>query len=58
MSARTAKKQFEDNFQFGHHATDPEKFNLYRGLANMADAIDRLQQEVAALRREVQALKR
>lgn len=40
MSSYNAKKQFNENLQlFGNPNTEPEKYNLYAGLANLADAI-------------------
>ncbi|WP_024461027.1 hypothetical protein [Marinimicrobium sp. LS-A18] len=58
MSFDTAKKCFGENIQlFGDPQAQPEKFNHYNGLYNMAEAMYALQDEVHRLRREVDDLK-
>src|ERR1051325_7174846 len=43
----TAKKCFAENLRlFGNAQTQPEKFNLYNGLHNLAIAIEQMQQQV------------
>lgn len=47
---RSAQKQFEENVRlFGHPQTNPEKYNLYNGLANLAKGLGNLQISVDAL---------
>ena len=59
MSFNAAKKCFSENVQlFGNAQTQPEKFNHYNGLYNMAEALQSLQDEVQRLRREVDDLRR
>jgi polyhydroxyalkanoate synthesis regulator phasin len=59
MSFDTAKKCFGENVQlFGNAQTQPEKFNHYNGLYNMAEALQALQSEVHRLRQEVDDLRR
>lgn len=37
MSSYDAKRQFDENLRlFGNSKTEPEKFNLYSGLSNLA----------------------
>jgi hypothetical protein len=59
MSARTAKNCFVENRNLfaNVHGTheQQEKWNLYNGLANLADSVDDLERQVAAI---VQALRR
>jgi hypothetical protein len=59
MSFEAAKKCFVENTSlFGNAQVEPEKFNLYNGLSNMAEALKKLEQEVHQLRREVADLSR
>jgi len=54
MSSYDAKKQFEDNLRlFGDASSQPEKFNLYAGLANLAESIMNLESEIEGLKREI-----
>ncbi len=58
---RTAQRQFEENVRLlgpNGHNTDPERFNLYMGLANIAAALNTLAAEVAELRSAVATLRR
>lgn len=51
-------KCFGENIRlFGDPQIDPEKFNLYNGLSNLAEAIERLEIEVQSLQQEVQRLR-
>jgi hypothetical protein len=55
MSFRTAAQQFDENITLlgGEETlshTDPEKYNLYAGLLNLARGLEQLQREVEALR--------
>jgi len=53
-SSQNALKCFEENIRlFGNARTEPEKFNLYNGLANLATAIKDMQAEIDSLRQEV-----
>ena len=59
MSFNTAQKCFVENINlFGNAQMEPEKFNLYNGLSNMAESLQSLEQEVHRLRREVEELSR
>jgi hypothetical protein len=60
MSATSvAIRQFEENVRlFAPSTSQPEKFNLYGGLANIARAIESLQAEVTALKQTVAQLER
>jgi len=56
-SVNNAIKCFDENRDlFGDPHTQPEKFNLYNGLASIAEALLELQTQVQALRQEVQNL--
>ncbi|OFW61995.1 MAG: hypothetical protein A2133_05105 [Actinobacteria bacterium RBG_16_64_13] len=58
-AALTALKCFRENLRdFGDARTQPENYNLYNGLANLAEAIGALQVQVLALSQEVQELRR
>ena len=55
--SQNSLKCFQENLRlFADARTEPEKFNLYNGLANMAKALGDLQSEVHQLRQEVQRL--
>jgi hypothetical protein len=59
MSFDTARRCFGENIQlFADARAQPEKFNLYNGLSQMAQALQDLEQEVQRLRREVADLQR
>lgn len=54
MSTRTAKMCFEENLQlFGDPHSQPEKFNLYNGLKNLADSLTTLDQKLNNVHSEV-----
>jgi hypothetical protein len=58
MSFQTAAVQFDENItllggQEALAANDPEKFNLYAGLLNLARGLQRLEAEVAAIRQQI-----
>lgn len=56
--ANNAFKCFHENLQlFGNAHANPEKYNLYNGLANLAEAVKELQAEVKQLRQEVHSLR-
>ena len=47
MNAHTAKKCFEENIAlFANAQTQPEKFNLYNGLYNLADEIEKINHQI------------
>lgn len=59
MSFNAAKRCFQENLAlFGNAQAQPEKFNLYNGLANLAIALSQLQTEIQRLKNEVDDLKR
>ena len=59
MSFDISNRCFTENLNlFGNAQTDPEKFNLYNGLSNMAQSLQALEQEVQRLRREIDELSR
>jgi len=54
MDFHNAEEQFNDNFrQFGNAQTEPEKFNLYAGLANLARGLRVVQSELEDIRNRV-----
>lgn len=58
MSFQTAAEQFGENItllggEVALAANDPEKFNLYAGLLNLARGLQRLEAEVAAIRQQI-----
>jgi len=58
-NASNAKKCFAENLKlFGNAQTQPEKYNLYNGLANLSDSIEEMQNEIHRLRQEVDSLRR
>ncbi len=57
-SLDTAVKCFDENrVMFGDPRVQPEKFNLYNGLASLAEAVGELQNQVQQLRQEVHQLR-
>lgn len=47
MYSYNAEKCFSENLRlFGNAKTEPEKYNLYNGLRNLASAIKQLEQKV------------
>jgi hypothetical protein len=65
MFINVAKKCFKENLElFGNSKTQPEKFNLYKGLTHLADEIgdlhkeiDKLQRELKRARQDIQSLR-
>ena len=53
MSANNAERCFIQNRDMFNVQRDPEKWNLYNGLANLAQYIAELEREVQSLRQEV-----
>jgi hypothetical protein len=50
----TAKKFFEENMHlFANAQTEPEKFNLYNGLWNLADSLQQIETEMHRLQQQV-----
>lgn len=51
MNSKTAEDCFRENFRlFGSDsARQPEKFNLYNGLANLASAISGIEQSLHSI---------
>lgn len=53
-----AFKCFQENLRlFANSQTQPEKYNLYQGLASLAEMMKKMQTELRYLRQEVQTLK-
>jgi len=51
---QTALNCFQENIHlFGNAKTEPEKFNLYNGLAQIAEAIDALAADVEAIKKTI-----
>ena len=50
INSKTAKDCFEENIGLiGGHQSNPEKFNLYNGLANLAVAISGIEETLQRL---------
>jgi hypothetical protein len=59
MKIQTATNCFNENIRlFGDARSEPEKFNLYNGLSNMAQAIAQLAREVDAIKQTVDRIRR
>jgi hypothetical protein len=57
--AHQAEKMFEENVRlFAPPQTEPEKYNLYAGLANLARQLHLIQADLSQLRTNVEQLKR
>ena len=55
MRIQSAIRCFDENIKlFGNPQVEPEKFNLYAGLAEMARAIERLDAEVYTIEQVVE----
>lgn len=55
--ADTAKRCFEENLQlFAPSRTQPEKYNLYHGLALLAETLSKLESEIRDLSRRIRNL--
>ena len=51
---RNAKEQFIENVQlFGNPHIEPEKYNLYNGLANLAKGLEKLEKKMDTLERRI-----
>ena len=58
MSADAAKGYFRGNVAlFGKAQEQPEKFNLYNGLASLADAVDDIERMVKTIQHELSSIK-
>lgn len=58
MSAQTAKKCFVENINlFANSQSQPEKFNLYNGLANLAQTLEKLERDLDDIDREIRRIK-
>ena len=58
MSADAAKRYFLENIAlFGNTQTQAENFNLYTGLAKLADAIDDIERTVNTIQRGLSSIK-
>lgn len=54
-----AEKCFKENRNlFGNPSTQPEKFNLYNGLLNLAEMVGQLKSQVSHLEHEIHNLRR
>jgi len=50
MNFDYAKRQFEENIQlFSNPQTNPENFNLYNGLRNLAIGLEELEQRISRI---------
>lgn len=59
MDFHYAKKQFKENVElFGDPQSNPEKYNLYNGLANLADGLENLEQQLAYIRAMLESLRK
>jgi hypothetical protein len=59
MSIRNAINCFEENIRlFGDAGVQPEKYNLYAGLAAVAHALEHLETEICAVKKEVGRIER
>lgn len=52
VSFNSARKQFSENARlFGDSKKQPEKFNFYNGLANLASGLSNLQSDIKEIKR-------
>jgi hypothetical protein len=57
--AKNAQRCFDENItMFGNANSQPEKYNLYNGLRNLAQAVGDMQSEIHRLKQEVDYLRR
>ena len=57
MSANSAKMQFLENLRgFGDPLTQPEKYNLYNGLVNLAAALENLELKLSGIEQQIRQL--
>lgn len=57
---RAAERQFEENVRLlgpKGNESDPEKFNLYMGLANLAGGLANLTNQVSTLQQDIRNIK-
>lgn len=55
-AASDAERQFAENFNlFGNAQVAPEKFNLYKGLANLARALGAIESRLERLEKRVES---
>jgi len=55
---QTAIRCFQENVSlFGNAQTEPEKFNLYNGLSNLAEGVGDLEDAIYRLIQEIQSLR-
>jgi uncharacterized small protein (DUF1192 family) len=58
QGTHTAIKCFDENRNlFGNPQREPEKFNLYNGLAGLAESLSQLEMQVATLTQEIASLR-
>jgi len=58
MNSKTARMHFYGNLKLiGDREAEPEKYNLYFGLAKLAEAVSDVDRRVQLLRQEVAALR-
>jgi len=54
----TAIKCFDENIKlYGNPITDPEKYNLYNGLASLSEAISELQNQIGILQNMINVMR-
>jgi hypothetical protein len=59
MSTYDASKCFIENRNlFGNAESEPEKYNLYNGLAILAEAIEGMERTLRGLEQDVEQIKR
>jgi hypothetical protein len=59
MSAQSAIECFNENIKlFANPQTETEKYNLYRGLGELADAIKRLEYQISLIKGTVDHIDR
>ena len=56
MNFGRAKNQFNENFHIFGNLTEKEKYNLYSGLANLAEGLQNLQAELSQINQRLQRL--
>ncbi len=53
---KEAQKCFEENIRVMDPSKEPEKYNLYKGLLNLALLIQRMEIDIKGLQREISYL--
>lgn len=57
MDFNNAKKQFEENLNlFSSPQSQPEKYNLYAGLMNIAKGLEKLEYEIESIKQKLQKI--